>query len=148
MKYLLLFFAGVLLFSGCKENTVEKPENLITEDGMVNIIYDLSLFEAIRSNSPDSLVEQHIDPEYIYKKYKIDSLQFAKNDRYYATDIDRYAKIYDRVAKRLERHKKQTDSILKKNQETVKMLKPKPDSIIKLARLRGKSKQIYKPAEK
>lgn len=98
----------------CQNTVVEKPDNLIDKDMMVDIIYDLSLLEAIRSSNYGSLESRKIDPTtYIYKKYKIDSLQFAKSDRYYASDIDVYSGIYDRVSKRLENNRNAIDSVSK-----------------------------------
>ena len=82
---------------------------------MVSIFYDLSLLDAIRSNNSILLEENKIDPyTYIYKKYKIDSLQFAQNNIYYAYDLKRYKRMYERVEKRLEEEKKIADSTVLK----------------------------------
>ena len=37
----------------------------------------------------------------IKRKYKIDSLSFAKSTQYYASDINEYKKMYDNVKDRL-----------------------------------------------
>jgi uncharacterized protein DUF4296 len=114
MKKLAGLLFAMLLLVSCNDKPVEKPKNLIPEDKMVDIIYDLSLLEAIRISDPISIAQRKINPStYIYKKYKVDSLQFAKSDRYYASDIDGYAKIYKRVETRLERNKKSVDSLSK-----------------------------------
>lgn len=111
MKKVLVFLLGLMLTVSCQDSVVEKPDNLIDKDQMVDIIYDLSLLEAIKSSNYSSLESRKIDPNtYIYKKYKIDSLQFAKSDRYYASDIDVYSGIYDKVSKRLESNKNAIDS--------------------------------------
>lgn len=105
MKKMISILA-ILLLSGCGDSAVEKPENLIDEDTMVDIFYDLSLLDAIKSHNPGKL-QQAKDPNlYIYKKYRIDSLQFAQSNRYYASDIKTYKKMYQRVGRRLERNKK------------------------------------------
>lgn len=102
MKKLVTFIIIFSVFVSCQKSAVEKPDNLIEEDVMVDIIYDLAILDAIKSQNPTSLDVHGINPnEYIYKKYKIDSLQFAQNDRYYATDIKKYKKIYDEVTVRL-----------------------------------------------
>jgi hypothetical protein len=45
---------------------------------MIDVMYDLSILDAIKYQNP-SLETYKINPsQYIYKKYKIDSAQFAK----------------------------------------------------------------------
>ena len=68
-KYLSLL---VLLFilTSCKESVISKPKNLISQDEMVNIIYDLSLIDGIKvvkSSDYRSLKAK----DFVYKKYKI-----------------------------------------------------------------------------
>ncbi len=122
MKKIAGLLCAVLLLAGCNDKPVEKPDNLIPEDKMVNILYDLSLLDAIRLSDPISIIERKINPStYIYKKYKIDSLQFAQSNRYYASDIDGYAELYKRVEMRLERDKKSIDSLSK-----IKSAAPQP----------------------
>lgn len=111
MKKMATLFLIISVFISCQKANIEKPEKLIEEEVMVSIIYDLALLDAIRSKNPASLEANNIVPtEYIYKKYKIDSLQFAKNNQYYASDIKNYKKIYDRVTKKLEAKKTVLDS--------------------------------------
>jgi len=111
MKKALIVLFGLIAVASCQDSVVEKPDNLIEKDRMIDIIYDLSILEAIKSTNYGSLESRKIDAAtYVYKKYKIDSLQFAKSDHYYASDIDTYSEIYDRVSKRLENSKKAIDS--------------------------------------
>jgi len=129
MKKSIILFLCALSLLGCNNSVVEKPDNLIDKDEMVDIIYDLSLLEGIRSSNYNSLKERGINPaKYVYKKYNIDSLQFAKSDRYYASDIEVYAKIYEKVTARLENEKKLVDSLVKVNPDPIKKMKPKKDS--------------------
>lgn len=117
MKKLLFLFA-LSFFFGCGDSAVEKPKNLIDEDTMVDIFYDLSLLDAIKSHNPGKL-QQAKDPNlYIYKKYKIDSVQFAQSNRYYASDIKGYKKMYQRVGRRLERTRKSLEPEAKKGAPT------------------------------
>ncbi|AWA29011.1 DUF4296 domain-containing protein [Flavobacterium magnum] len=133
----IAFFLSALFLAGCTGKSVEKPDNLIPKDKMVDIIYDLSLLEAIRLSEPTSISERKINPStYIYEKYKVDSLQFARSDRYYANDIDGYAKMYEKVASRLESEQKKSDSIWK-----AELSKPHP----KLKLDEGKSELISPP---
>ena len=105
MRKIVFILATSLLLS-CGNEPVEKPGNLIARDKMVDIIYDLSLLDAMRSQRPSLLETNQINPNtYIYKKYGIDSLQLAKSTQYYAADIKEYKKIYEEVSKRLEEKK-------------------------------------------
>ena len=100
---------GLLLLASCSKEVVQKPDNLIARDKMVDIICDLSLLEAMRSQKPILLEQNGINQNtYVYKKYGIDSVQFAKSNQYYAADIEGYKKIYKEVAERLDSKKGNT----------------------------------------
>ena len=101
-KYILPLFFG-LLFS-CNEKIVEKPKNLIPQQKMEAILYDISLLNAGRTINESILTEHHLDPmDYIYNKYEIDSLQLVKSDTYYASLPTVYEAIYTQVKERLEK---------------------------------------------
>lgn len=118
MKHYFILLLGILIFFSCKEESIKEPERIIDEETMITIFYDLSLLEAIKSNNPIALESNGINPyTYIYKKYKIDSLQFAQNNAYYASDLKKYKKMYEEVEKRIEVNKKIADSLLKKTQK-------------------------------
>jgi len=120
MKKILTVLLIIFITFGCGNSVIEKPDNLIDEDVMVDVIYDLSLIESIKSQRPIYLEQNNINPKtYVYKKYKIDSLQFAKSNHYYASDLKRYKNIYEQVSKRLETNKKAADSLMRKNGQSV-----------------------------
>jgi hypothetical protein len=113
---LLFCFA---LFGSCENAVVEKPDNLIDQDKMVDIMFDISVLEAMKSQTTLVLETNKINSNnYIYKKYSIDSLQFAKSDKYYASDVKKYKEIFDEVNKRIEEQieasKKQNTSLVPK----------------------------------
>jgi hypothetical protein len=113
MKKIVLMFSLVLFLASCNHNVVEKPKNLIDENVMTDILYDLSIMEAIKSQNPYAPQNQSMNPkDYIYKKYKIDSLQFATSNRYYISQIEEYKKMYEKVNERLENEKKSADSLV------------------------------------
>ena len=121
MKKILISISLVILLTGCNDTNISKPKKLIDEDKMVNIFYDLSLLEAIKAQNPYSSQNQLINPkEFIYKKYKIDSLQFTQSNQYYVSQIDKYKKMYEKVGERLKKEKKKTDSLASK------VIKPLP----------------------
>lgn len=112
MKKILAF--GLLFFLvSCLDAAIEKPSNLIDESVMEDILYDLSLLDAIQSQNAYSSENKMMNPKrYIYKKYKIDSVQFTQSNRYYVSQIEQYKKMYENVSARIEREKKEADSLL------------------------------------
>jgi H2-forming N5,N10-methylenetetrahydromethanopterin dehydrogenase-like enzyme len=101
MKKTITVFGLFLLFFGCGNNILKKPENLIDKDIMIDILYDLSIIEALHNTSYGSGMSKFNSNNFILKKYKIDSLQFAKSNQYYATDVKNYKKMYEQVSNRL-----------------------------------------------
>jgi hypothetical protein len=113
MKKIFLILSLITFLTSCNHSTVEKPANLIEEEVMTNILYDLSIMEAIKSQNPYAPQNQFMNPkDYIFKKYKTDSLQFATSNRYYVSQIETYKKMHDRVSERLEREKIAADSLV------------------------------------
>lgn len=102
MKQLFYLFFALVVVS-CSKNPVPKPDNLLEEETMINILYDISLLQAIDGSMPNKLMEQEIKmDQYIFEKYKIDSTTYRQNQLYYAGDARKYKKIYKKVLERLE----------------------------------------------
>ena len=115
MKIVAAFFL-LITFISCGQKAIEKPDNLIDEDKMITILYDLSLLEAIKSQKPAVLDSNQVDvTKYIYKKYKIDSLQFANSSQYYASHIENYKLMYEEVAKKLDESAAKSEALVKKS---------------------------------
>ncbi|PVX45523.1 uncharacterized protein DUF4296 [Flavobacterium sp. 103] len=124
MKKYISLFALVALFLSCNKDLVEKPDNLIDKKVMGDIYYDMSILEALKYQNPNSLYTNGINPKtYIFKKYKIDSLQFAKSNAYYAADYREYKKMYDALNDRLKKEKTAVDLIIKKEAKKEAALK-------------------------
>jgi hypothetical protein len=119
------------LFWACNDNSVnrpEKPDNLLSEKEMVNIIYDMSIISGAKGVNKKLIEREGIKPEsYIYELHNIDSLQFLESNNYYAYDLKAYKRIYSAVRKKLEKDKVKYDTLAKKE-------KQKLDSINKLKR--------------
>lgn len=124
MKKYMMVWLMAFLFASCKEEVIEKPDNLIEKEKMIDIMYDLSLLQAIRGTDQKVLDSNKINPNtYIYKKYKIDSLQFAKSNQYYASEnIKHYKKMYENVADRIKKNKILADTLAKKQMKEIKTL--------------------------
>lgn len=126
MKKIILLGMMVLFF-GCNSNSVEKPNNLIGKDKMVDILYDISLLEAIKTQNINGGITVKTGNDFIYKKHKIDSVQFAKSNKYYASDVEAYKKLFEKVKERLNKEILKTDGGLKKNSPAVPQ---NPDSTL------------------
>jgi len=114
--YIIVF---LLLFS-CKEERIQKPENLIEKGEMLHILYDLSIVYAAKGINPGIEEINKLELEsFIYEKYDIDSLQFASSTLYYSSQPSEYLKMYEQIQERLKARK---DSIIKEREAK------KPDS--------------------
>ncbi|MFO8146918.1 MAG: DUF4296 domain-containing protein [Bacteroidota bacterium] len=98
-------FILALLFVSCQNvEEVKEPENLISESKMVEVLTDLSILNSARNYNKRILEETGLKPdEYLYEKHRIDSLQLAKSNEYYAKNYDRLENIYKRVKVNLEK---------------------------------------------
>lgn len=103
----------------CNSNSVEKPDNLIDKDKMTDILYDMSLLEAIKTQNINGGITPKTANKYIYKKYKIDSIQFAKSNKYYASDIEEYKKMFEKIKDRLNAEIEKNDAEMKKTGQPV-----------------------------
>ncbi|MES2573906.1 MAG: DUF4296 domain-containing protein [Bacteroidota bacterium] len=122
-KIIVPFLVGLLIFVSCEKEIAKAPEHLIEKDKMVDIMYDLAILGAMKSQNPVLLDSFKSTPnEYIYKKHKIDSTQFAQSNIYYAADFKQYKKMYERVKTRLEKNKKLTEAAIKSDKKKVDSL--------------------------
>lgn len=114
MKNFVFIILVLFLSVSCKKELVKEPKRLIEKDKMIDIMYDLSLLEAMKYQNPLSLDSVNSDPKsFVLKKYKVDSLQFAQSNIYYAADYNTYKEMYDEIGKRLAVQERAVDSIVK-----------------------------------
>lgn len=94
----------VLVSLSCQEiEKVEKPENLIPENKMVEVLTDLSLMTSAKNFNRRMLEETGFKPEeFLYEKHNIDSLSLAQSTKFYAQDPADLERIYTRVQQNLE----------------------------------------------
>jgi len=98
----------LLVFCSCgfmdEQNIV--PDNLISEEKMVDILYDMSLISVSKGINKMILENNGMKPKkYILKKYNIDSLQFVLSNDFYSKDLKKYLMIYEDVLKKLENNR-------------------------------------------
>ncbi len=139
MKKKGLLILSLILFACNGKREVDKPDNLIEKPVMENILYDLTLIQAIRSFNPEKFNENKIEPRtYIYEKYKIDSAQFYQSNQYYASNMEDYKILFKNVTDRLEKQKTALDTIIKRK-ERIKS-KRISDSLKKISKNKDKIK--------
>ena len=128
MRKVILLFCCVFSFIGCNDG-VPKPDNLIAKDKMIDILYDISLLEAIKAQNVNGGMSSKMSNDYIYKKYKIDSAQFAKSNKYYASDLEGYKTMFQMVKEKLNKKTLKIEADVKKNGGTVP---PSPNSTLNI----------------
>ena len=84
---------------GCSSNA---PENLISEEKMESIIFDIMILNA--SSSYDLKIDNNmISDELIFRKYDIDSAQFYDSELYYSKNPRIHFNIYSNVKRRIQK---------------------------------------------
>lgn len=140
-KIILPLLVILTILASCKNEVVQKPDNLIEKEKMVNIMYDLSVLEAIKIQNPSSLDTFKINSnEYIYKKYKIDSAQFAQSNIYYASDYKEFKKMFEEIKFRLDKNKSLTETLIKDKKKKALLL----EKAKKKAKLKKEADSIKK----
>ena len=84
---------------GCSSNA---PENLISEEKMESIIFDIMILNA--SSSYDLKIDNNmISDELIFRKHDIDSAQFYDSELYYSKNPRIQLNIYSNVKRMIQK---------------------------------------------
>ncbi len=111
MKNIILVLLCISSIS-CQEETVPEPDNLLSDEQMEEIIYDITILQAAHNISPDILNEKKIvSNEFIFKKYKIDSTIFFQNYKFYASKTKKFKQMHKKVIERIVAEKAALDSL-------------------------------------
>lgn len=102
-----------LLLLGCQDiQRPEKPANLIPEENMVAILSEVYLGNAARNVNNKHIRDTGIQLDsFLFAKYQIDSLQFAKSNEYYAANLDTYNAMFEKITRYLENIKNEENKI-------------------------------------
>ena len=116
MKRCLILF---VLLIACEANTANPPPaDLIPEDTMEQILYDINLLRSIKNNRFGGEVPKEIlNNNYILRKYNIADSTLKQNQIYYAQSPKRLFAMYNRIYKRLEKVEDSISVLVKKEQE-------------------------------
>ncbi|MEZ4817346.1 MAG: DUF4296 domain-containing protein [Flavobacteriaceae bacterium] len=94
---------------------------MIPKDKMVAILVESYTGNAARSINNKVLMDQVVALDsLIYKKYAIDSLQFAQSNAYYASQLNEYIDILKVVEERLVVQKAEIDTLIIREAKAVK----------------------------
>jgi hypothetical protein len=120
MKYFWVLMLFVSLFSCQDVEKVERPNDLISQSKMVDVLTDLSLLNSAKNFNRRLLEETGLKPDvYLFEKHNIDSLQLSKSTEYYARNSSQLEQIYVKVQKNLEKMRTKLE-IVRAEEERVK----------------------------
>lgn len=106
MRGFVFFLIAICLLGCYSVDKPKKPDNLISQDKMVDIMYDVFILNSAKGANKAKLEDQGIFPQdYVFKKHNIDSLQFALSNEYYGFYVEDYEAIIGRVEERINRNK-------------------------------------------
>ncbi|GAA0712767.1 hypothetical protein GCM10009430_03540 [Aquimarina litoralis] len=113
----------LIAFSCQNLDKIDKPENFIEEEKMIEILTDIAFVKAAKGSYKKVFDIEKINPElYILEKHGIDSLVFVENNRWYISQLDGYEKIFNKVKKNIEVSKIKFEK-LKKEEDSIKRIK-------------------------
>ena len=139
MKKVLVVISFFLALLSCNNNKIKKPnkpENLISEDKMIAVLYDIAIVNAAKGTNKKMIENKGLNPEkFIFEKHNIDSLQFQVSNNYYSYSPEAYQDIYERVRVKLVNKKRGYQAILdlekKKRDSLAKEARKNKDSLLK-----------------
>lgn len=142
LKYCIaLVVIGVLAFSCENIEKPKKPDNLIPEAQMTELLYDVYVVNSAKGVNRKALEVNGIIPEdYILSKHNIDSAQFAESNKYYSFNTENYKNIVTKVKERLEKEKQVYED---EREEEKEAKKAQRDSVKKKKRIKP-TKEIKK----
>lgn len=103
MEKLWVILGALFLLSCQNVEKTKRPENLIPEQKMVEVLTDLSLLNSAKNYNKRQLEETGFRPqEFLYEKHAIDSIRLAESTMFYAQNPGQLERIYSRVRSNLE----------------------------------------------
>ncbi|WP_300491019.1 DUF4296 domain-containing protein [Flavobacterium sp.] len=103
MKKIVLLIGLLSVVVACDKKIMEKPANLIPEDKMVEILTDIAIYQAIDGYDPQKLTTNNVKlNDFIFNKYKVNAKVIETSNKYYASDVEGYKKLYSKVIDNLQ----------------------------------------------
>ena len=105
MKQVILL--GLMILSSCSQVEEVPPENLIGEEKMADLIFELAVLDATKGFIPKDQKERiELDAGSFYRFHQIDSAQFTSSNAYYAKQPKAYLRIVSMAKTKLEEFEK------------------------------------------
>ena len=112
----------LIILSSCAQVEEVPPENLIGEEKMADLIFELAVLDAAKGFVPKDQNERiSVDSDSFYRFHEIDSIHFTISNAYYAKQPKKYLRILNLAKKKLD--------ILEKTIEENEKISLKIDSI-------------------
>lgn len=97
----------LLILSSCAQVEEVPPENLIGEEKMADLIFELAVLDAAKGFVPkDQKGRIVLDADSFYQFHEIDSAQFTSSNAYYAKQPKAYLRIVSMAKTKLEESEK------------------------------------------
>ena len=111
LSYFLILLSAACF--SCRDKGFPKPENLVSEKEMVNILYDIHLGEAWSNHYRIDNKSKKITSKDLYfsvlKKHKVADSIFEQSVVFYSSMPKKYEKIYQQVIDRLNMLEQETN---------------------------------------
>ena len=103
MKIKILIIT-LLIFFSCNDKAAE--ENIMTENQMIEFLFDVNLINSSRGFTNKSNYNYFaIRDTVLFKKHKIDCLTFVRSNNFYTKNPKLYLKIYSGIGEKLKKLK-------------------------------------------
>lgn len=109
LSTICLLLIGFLL-TGCK---VRRPNHIIPEEKMENLLYDYHIAKAMGENLPyNENYKKVLYLDYVFNKYGTDQVVFDSSMVWYTRHADILSKIYEKVNLRLKEEQTELDRLI------------------------------------
>ena len=96
----------LILIVACSGNDQSKPIDLMSENEMVDFLFDVNVINSSRAyNNRSDLNYYNINDSLLFNKHEIVCLKFVNSNFYYSSNPKQYLKIYSKLDFRLNQLK-------------------------------------------
>ncbi len=115
----ILLFVLVFVVVACEKPIVQKPEHLIKQNQMIDMLVDIHKAEAMYNKFRNDTSRTYLSSSDFYfsvlAKYEVSDSVFEKSFMYYASEPKNFEKMYRKVMSQLSEKEQELSG--KKNQE-------------------------------
>lgn len=104
MKGLIYIALFIFLCSSCTSRTIyKKPDNLITEDKMIELWTDIVIAKGAFNEKNVNVRRKVNYMRFVYNKHQIDSARFMESNIYYTSRIEDYERMFMKVEENIKK---------------------------------------------